>query len=268
MLSRFREQLGTAGLIVAIVALVAALTGGAIAATSDSGQATASAKGKSKAKAKQGPRGKPGKPGPAGPAGPQGPAGAKGDNGAAGANGKDGTNGTNGTNGAPGTPGAAGKSALVTPFDSETEPAGNPCNEFGGVEVEVQDSGEPANVCNGETGFTDTLPAGKTETGTWSVVVDALEFAFNPVSFNIPLAAPPVGHIAPNSNCPGTVLEPKAAPGHFCLYKTDPAFPALEFVNPTNSEPSVSKYGVLLEMSGPAETFGWGTWAVTAPAAP
>ena len=52
-LSRLREHLGTAGLVVAIVALVAALAGGAIAANGGSGdgKATASAKRKGAARA-------------------------------------------------------------------------------------------------------------------------------------------------------------------------------------------------------------------------
>jgi hypothetical protein len=134
-ITSLREPFGKAGLIVAIVALVFALAGGAIAANNaltgkqkkevtkiakkfvgNYSKATASAK------AKQGKQGKTGKTGPQGPAGPAGPAGAKGDTGT---NGKDGTNGTNGKEG---PEGKAGK--------------------------------------DGTTGFTETLPSGKTETGS------------------------------------------------------------------------------------------------------
>jgi hypothetical protein len=117
MLERLRTQIGTAGLLVAIVALVAALGGGAYAA-STGGKATASAK------AKQGKQGKPGKTGPAGPQGPagpagaQGPAGPKGDTGAPGANGANGTNGTNGTDGEEGSPWTAG--GTLPPEATET----------------------------------------------------------------------------------------------------------------------------------------------------
>jgi hypothetical protein len=274
MLSRLREHFGTAGLIVAIVALIAALGGGAYAASSGAGggKATASA-----AKGKPGPRGKTGKTGPAGPAGPAGPqgpagpAGAKGDAGAAGANGKDGTNGTPGT---PGTPGAAGKSAVVTPFDSETEPAGEPCNEFGGAEVEVEGSGEPANVCNGETGFTETLPEGKTETGAWGGSVGAGEFTPVPVSFAIPLAVEVEAHLrplnaTPDTNCPGTSLDPQAAPGHLCVYlgqKSGSAAFALA-VEPAAGGPAgfASTAGALVSLEGPPGQYAGGTFAVTAP---
>jgi len=102
MFERIHQKLGTAGFIISIVALVAALGGGAYAATGNgAGKATASAK------AKQGPRGKTGKTGktgPAGPAGPQGPAGTKGDTGASGAEGKQGPKGDDGEEGPEGSP--------------------------------------------------------------------------------------------------------------------------------------------------------------------
>ena len=89
--------------VIAVVALVFAMMGGAFAANNSSnsgGGATASAKGK------PGPRGKPGKRGPTGPAGPQGSAGVNGKDG------KNGTNGVNGTNGAPGPEGTFGSKPL------------------------------------------------------------------------------------------------------------------------------------------------------------
>ena len=87
MLSAFRKQVGSAGLVVAVVALIFALAGGAVAASGGGGggKATASAK-------KRGPRG-PKRPrasrrsrsaGPAGPQGGVGPEGAAGKAGPAG----------------------------------------------------------------------------------------------------------------------------------------------------------------------------------------
>jgi hypothetical protein len=140
MLARLRTHFGTAGLVVAIVALIAALGGGAYAATNSdtSGKATASAK------AKQGPRGKTGKTGKTGPTGPAGPAGLAGPQGAAGANGKDGANGAAGSNGATGATGPTGKQGNAG-LPGEAGPTG-PTGTFGGI----------------------TLPAGVTETGYWS----------------------------------------------------------------------------------------------------
>jgi Collagen triple helix repeat (20 copies) len=91
-----REPFGTAGLLVAIAALIFALAGGAYAANN-------LAAGASKAKVgKQGKQGKPGKPGatgPQGPAGAAGPAGPAGPQGKEGPEGKQGPKGENGTTG-------------------------------------------------------------------------------------------------------------------------------------------------------------------------
>lgn len=202
MLSRLRNQVGTAGLVVAIVALVAALAGGAIAATggSSDGKASASAAGK---KGPRGPKGPKGAPGPAGPQGPVGPQGPKGDAGSAGANGADGADGTDGEPGPTGPTGKAGKE-------------GSPWTAGG------------------------TLPEGATETGAWGfgeggpagATVENAGFSYLPISFPIALAdqLPPAnvhfldesGNEIPSGNpstdCLGTVAEPTAANGHLCVY--------------------------------------------------
>jgi Collagen triple helix repeat (20 copies) len=148
MFTKLREPFGKAGLIVAIVALVAALTGGAIAA---GGGPSAKTTASPSAKAKQGPRGKQGKTGPAGPAGPAGAVGPAGAPGAKGDTGLQGAAGKEGPQGKQGNQGVAGK--------------------------------------DGETGFTETLPSGKTETGVWSVTIapNASEPEV-PISFPIPVA--------------------------------------------------------------------------------
>jgi hypothetical protein len=226
MLERLRNQIGTAGLIVAIVALVAALGGGAYAATSSTGKATASAK--------QGKQGKQGKPGKSGPAGPQGPAGPAGPAGAAGAKGDTGAAGSNGTNG---SPGAAGKSVISASFEGTDEPAGEPCEEQGGNSIEVEGSGVKRYACNGTAGAPGspwtaggTLPVGATETGafTFFEAEPAEEgTAYAAISFPIPLAAPldaaHVVHITTAENpdpvhCTGSQAEPKAASGYLCEY--------------------------------------------------
>lgn len=107
MYRRFHDRFGTAGVVIAAIALVLALGGTAVAA---SGGLSAKQKKEVKAIAKsfQG-------TGPAGAAGAKGDTGAKGDAGSQGAKGDkgdSGTNGTNGTNGTPGAPGANGKTIL------------------------------------------------------------------------------------------------------------------------------------------------------------
>jgi hypothetical protein len=139
MLQRIHGRLGTAGFVISIVALVAALGGGAYAA---SGGLT----GKQKKEVEKIAKKYAGKPGTPGAAGGLGPAGAKGDAGAAGAAGAAGKEGSQGKQGLQGAP--------------------------------------------GQTGFTETLPAGKTETGTWSALIPATTSARESdvaISFPIPL---------------------------------------------------------------------------------
>lgn len=114
--------------IIAIVALVFAMTGGAFAVTSKGGPSpVASVAKKSKVKVLRGPRGPKGDSGPAGAAGPAGPVGPAG---AAGAKGEKGERGEKGEKGEAGAAGPAGQ--------------------------------------NGQTGFTSVLPKEETETGGWS----------------------------------------------------------------------------------------------------
>lgn len=109
MFSRLHGKLGTAGLVVAIVALVAALTGAAFAAggltKQQEKQVTKIAK---KYAGKPGKRGPAGKTGAAGPQGPAGASGAKGDAGAKGDKGEKGDTGERGPEGLEGSPWTAG----------------------------------------------------------------------------------------------------------------------------------------------------------------
>jgi hypothetical protein len=236
MLSPLRNRFGIPG-VIAVIALVFAMLGGAYAANNNGGgKAIASAK------AKRGPRG------PKGPAGPQG---------AAGANGKDGSNGSNGSNGATGPTGATGKGTT-----GPTGPTGltGPTGATGGTGA------------TGFSGFTETLPSGKTETGAWklpqseTIVSDAISF---PIPLPAALAASNVHFLGTGegetATCPGTVADPKAIPGHLCVYSS--FFFASE---PTIGNPAApigpqgaAKSGALL---GAKEIIAaTGTWAVTAP---
>ncbi|HEX4669578.1 MAG TPA: hypothetical protein VH275_06345 [Solirubrobacterales bacterium] len=274
MFSRIREHFGSAGLVVAVVALVAALGGGAYAATGSSGGGKATAS----AKAKQGPRGKTGKTGPAGPAGPAGatgPAGPKGDAGAKG------DPGAPGSAGAPGGAGAPGTSVTNTsvPTSSAT------CNHLGGAEFKVG-TGTPTTACNGQTGFTETLPSEKTETGTWATGyggVGGVNFAtegttpvarqFVPISFPIPLPEAPelifvqmteglsaelftdateleqLQEEGAEHGCPGIEEGvPLADPGKLCVYGD-----YLRQLSPTGSAFTRTKLS-----AGPAQVFAGG----------
>src|SRR6476659_5592650 len=113
MLRRFRDRFGTACLFVAIMAMVVALGGTALAA---SGALTGKQK-KEVTKIAKKYAGKPGAPGATGPAGPQGPAGPKGDRGDKGEQGERGLEGPEGPQGPEGTTGFATE---LPPGESET----------------------------------------------------------------------------------------------------------------------------------------------------
>ncbi len=159
-----REPFGTAGLIVACVALILALTGAAFAAAGLTGKQKKEVEKIAKKFA-----GKPGAPGAQGPAGSNGAAGAKG---ATGQQGPKGATGAQGSAGPKGEAGAAGKSPKVV------EEGASLCEGKGGVVYEVAGSKEEAEICNGKEGqdgqpgspwaVGGTLPPGATETGYWS----------------------------------------------------------------------------------------------------
>ncbi len=265
MLSRLREHLGGAGLIVAIVALSVALAGGAIAANGGSGDGKATASAKAK-KGPRGPKGPKGDPGPAGPAGPAGPQGAKGDTGAAGSNGSNGSDGAAGAKGATGPTGSAG-TAGAKGATGVTGPTGF-------------------------SGFTATLPPGQTETGTYSIISEdgepqilELPYAVGNISFAIPLAAPlDDSHVkyAPNAGPLPTECEnpahagtasaanPEASPGYLCVYggliSGNLDVSAMEILTPSGFGPGADVSGtLLLQEIEASEAYGNGTWAVTAP---
>ncbi len=176
MFSRLREHFGTASLIVAVFALMAALATGAVAANGGSGEgkASASAKAKKGPRGPKGPKGAKGDPGPAGPQGPVGPPGSqgpKGDPGAAGADGVKGATGATGPagTGATGPAGPAGPTGLEGPT-GPTGPAGVGAAGPTGPEGPTGPAGGPP----GPTG--PTGPAGSGGggcspicTGVWTV---------------------------------------------------------------------------------------------------
>lgn len=258
MLHRFRDHFGTAGLVVAVVALVAATAGGAYAA---GGGLTGKQKKevKSIAKSFQG-------TGPAGAPGAAGLPGAKGDPGAGGKNGTNGKDGANGTNGTSVT----GVAATVGECPA------------GGVKY-TSASGSNA-VCNGEdgeTGFTETLPSTKTETGSFGGVVG--EDGVTPaLSFPIPLAAEldssHVKGVALAGTAPAecenaghagvaSAANPEAQPGFLCVFAAfDPtATASTPSIFKTSINPGASTTGAVVLAPVAEGVPYYGTFAVTAP---
>ena len=296
MFRALRKQI-TPATVLAFVALVFAVTGGAYAASGGGGGGSHATAYVAKAKKKSAPVGKPGPRGPAGPAGAQGPAGpqgpagaagAKGEAGAAGGNGEsghEGPAGKNGTNGTPGAPGANGESVTGKTIASD----GSKCGGQAGVEYTLKST--TTEVCNGQTGFTKTLPAGETETGAWSFSTSNEGLIVTSFSFNIPLAkalgGSEVHYVGPGetvTECPGTAKEPKAKPGNLCVYQAEALNVQLNAGSETATATIVDPGASLEEVelvhangtgtSGAGMTFipiteplhvGYGTWAVTAP---
>ena len=260
MYSRIREQFSTTALILSIIALVFAISGGAYAAS----QAESS-----KTKVVKGPRGKTGKTGKPGAPGPAGPAGAKGDAGA------------QGPTGPQGAPGKDGNSAVVTPIGAEE----GKCDERAGAEVSVKATAGAVEVCEGEKGATGspwpaggTLPAGSTEAGGWAInatEASALfdQFVFAPISFTIPLAAElDATHVHFQdeagfaTTCPGNAENPGALSGHLCVFNgftQNLTFAGITSLGFSGSSQS-SKAGALLYFTATGdEAVGLGSWAVT-----
>jgi len=222
--------------------------------------------------------------GKAGPAGPAGAAGA-GTAGAAGPAGPGGPQGPAGPGGAPGSPGAS-----VT--SSEFAGVKEKCKE-GGSEFNI--SGSKTFACNGLKGkegpegtFGGTnLPHAKTLRGVWgaggfaeagfpAAGTGASEAA---VSFALPVSPSPfpsqVEYIAPGGPlpevngkqvCTGSESEPGAAEGYLCVF--------------ANTQENISGHPAVLNPAGPGTAYGFvvqglssakgfmemeGTWAVTAP---
>ena len=171
--------------VIASLALVFAMTGGAYAASKYVITSTKQIKPSVLALLKKSANGKPGANGAQGPGGGQGPAGAQGPGGA------------QGPKGEPGPQGPEGK-------QGERGPKGE----------------------NGTTGFTETLPAEQTETGTLTVSQNGGAVMIGQVSFTIPLhtelAASNVHLVNAASHlaeCPGTANAPTAEPGNLCIYE-------------------------------------------------
>ncbi len=259
MFSLLRNRFGIPG-VISVIALVFALAGGAFAAN-DLGD-TGSSKATASAKAKRGPKGPKGATGPAGPVGPAGPQGQPGPQGPAGANGKD---------GAPGPSGAAGTNGISV--TSTLEPPGANCSSGGSKFVAASGT---TFACNGQSGFTSTLPAGKTEKGTYAYNGSASDTlgVFVPISFNIPLAAnldaahavfvPGDGVNPEPANCAGSVANPTATSGYLCVYDSTTSNSAFSVIVDLNVSPGASAAGALMKFTVEADAaWGFGSWAVT-----
>lgn len=237
-----------ASTVIAVFALVFAMSGGAYAASKYLITSTKQISPKV-LKQLKGKNGKAGKAGASGVAGPVGPTGAAGKNGA---NGKDGVNGVSpvgaafsgNANGCTeggvkfegantgvacnGVKGTDGKSVTVTTINS----GGSKCGGRAGAEVKQEGAPSATEVCEGSPWTAGgTLPSGKTETGTWSMAMSSTKFitVYASISFPIRLAAGGENAFAftqaqtehkefGTSGCTGSADEPTAPVGTLCVY--------------------------------------------------
>jgi len=250
--------------VAATLALVFAMSGGALAA----GRFLITSTGQIKPSVLKQLRGKAGSAGKEGPAGKEGAPGKEGPAGKPGANGADGTSGANGVGVTSAAAGAAECKAGGTTFTSASG-ASHVCN------------GE-----NGQTGFTATLPHGKTEMGAWSVQTHGEALGVGAVSFVIPLenalGAANVAFLEPgqeNEHCKGTTGNPEAEAGYLCVYEqfatgelAPSGFGAIKDPSSTlfGQVVGAGRSGAIILLAPPAEAeptatgTAYGTWAVTA----
>jgi hypothetical protein len=262
MFSALRKRLHLSpATVIASVAFVFALTGGACAASKYVITSTKQIKPSVLASLK-------GKAGPAGPAGSAGAAGPAGGSGAAGEKGAAGSNGTNGTNGKDG----------VSVTSKSFAGAKGSCKAGGS---EFLSSSGTTFACNGESAQSSAfLQEGATETGVVSTISLAAGGGYLPISFSIPLEGPlssgqvhfvtqaeVTGHSAPEA-CKGTAAAPTAKAGNLCVYEGENGLVNTEVVeieNPAlNHVLGASADGCYLVVSF-KESPAWvkATWAVT-----
>jgi hypothetical protein len=128
----------------------------------------------------------------------------------------------------------------------------------------------------GATGFVDQLPSGKTLTGNFAGRAYANAPGQDmqiPISFAFPLSDAPTPHYikfgsANPSACRGNPTEPKADPGHLCIYEAVPGSNATgrAFDPISGADDQANKYGggVAATATAAGDFRVRGTWAVTA----
>jgi hypothetical protein len=119
-----------------------------------------------------------------------------------------------------------------------------------------------------------TMAPGTTLRGVYNVECDGTVCEGGEMNFT--LAAAPTAHYintgdTPPAQCPGTVTNPKAAPGHLCVYegKVGGSPSSRGIVNPVDDLQTATRFGAAVFVTGAIDTDKWigGTWAVRAPLA-
>lgn len=233
MLSRIHNKLGTAGLVVAIVALVAAL-GGAAYAASDNHLSGGEKKEVTKIAKKYA-----GKPGAKGATGPAGAAGAKGATGPAGPKGATGPTGKTGATGPKGATGSTGEAGVCS--------EGNPeCVLPKGASLKGTWSAAPFTSLD-MSSISFSIPLSEAPTMHY-IKENGKELTLE-------------GKEVTSEICKGSAAEPSAPAGSLCIYAEFEG--SVEFLTFFNKEVSLpNPEGVTMFFSGNESVNG--TWAVTA----
>src|SRR5271154_129310 len=166
-----------------------------------------------------------------------------------------------GATGVPGTAGSIGATGAI----GNTGATGHEGPKGG--RGEKGEKGEPGP-------FVNTLPSGKTETGSFAGgqyrPVGAKEpvFVVASISYQFPLASEPQAEVvqkgaASTSNCPGSSGAPSATAGHLCVYVTETSLtdPTVEVEQTGDANKDGTR---VFGKASTDETTGqiWGTWAV------
>jgi hypothetical protein len=243
MYQRFHDRFGTAGVVIAVIALVAALGGTAVAA---GGLTKAQEKQVTKiAKKYAGKPGAAGKDGAAGPAGPAGPGGGKGDaggKGATGAKGPTGGAGVAGTNGKTVLSGAANPTNAIgtqgdfyinTTTDEIFGPKPSTAGAWGSGTPLKGEAGEDGE--DGSPWVVGTAPSEVVMKGTWAVqqytAAGAGEIIPIPLSTGVPIE--PITAVSidalmvkPGENLPGQSTEEREEAEGICPGSANNALPS------------------------------------------
>jgi hypothetical protein len=218
-------------------------------------------------KGKAGPAGTNGAAGAAGPTGATGGQGVKGETGATGPQGPEGKEGPKGKEGKPGPEGVCSTANCVLPA--------------GTSETGTWAYSSPEGVVVSAISFPIPLARELGENEVHFIISprnpsnEAEEEKFNQTTKEFERLA--------TSKCPGTEGEPKAAPGNLCVYVLAPGSvksgsggggAEAEIFPPSGSPPYLTgndlgagEGGAVLMFIAEDATYGWGSWAVTAPEA-
>jgi hypothetical protein len=263
MLRRLHDRLGTAGMVIAVIALVAALTGTAFAANS-------ALSSKQKKEVEKIAKKFAGKPGPAGAQGPAGSAGAQGPKGDAGPKGDVGSAGKEGPAGPPGSEGPEG-------------PEGSPWTLGGVLPAGQTETGTwvltPYEV-NGSA-FVPISFSIPLASPLGSGAVHYINQAGEEVIFNASFEVEEV----PSTACLGDPSAPTAKPGNLCVYTSSLTahsgnpLVVSQFIFKADragitppSDSGAATVGAHMNIATVDKQFqavelpmsGWGAWAVTA----